>query len=280
MNKNNILELILFKKDSLPKKQQTFCNYVIENYKDISLDSVSELAYKSGVGNTTVLRAVKNLGYKNFNAFKKDIHSLVINMQTPKWWDFDKKGTEAKNIEETWNEINLMQEVTLNENLSNGIEKLINIITESKTTHVFGLRTSRIAAIYFENTINQFYPKVNQLSYEPHFIMDRLFHIKKEDVVVFIALSPFTRLTYEAIKYCKELGLTTILICDDENNSMISFASLVLKTVRHENHFTLVPVISLIETITVNLGKHQKEDSKSTLDEIGKLLVDKDITMI
>ena len=72
MKDKNIVEEILEKKNDLPKKQRFFCDFVIENFRDIGLDGVSDMAEKSGVGNTTVLRTVNNLGYKNFNDFKNE----------------------------------------------------------------------------------------------------------------------------------------------------------------------------------------------------------------
>ncbi|MFD1851267.1 MurR/RpiR family transcriptional regulator [Oceanobacillus bengalensis] len=285
MSNKNIISRILEKKNGLPKKQRIFCDFVIENFRNIGLDGVSEMAEKAGVGNTTVLRAVKNLGYSNFNDFKKEIHALSIDSRVPKWWNFDQSeekigGGRESNIERIWDEINVLQRISLDDFLIEGIEETVELIISSETTHVFGLRTSRVAAIYFENLINQFYPKVNQLSYEPYFIMDRLYHMKKGDVVVIIALSPFTQLSYQAAKYCKELGHPIILITDDENNSLKAFASIVLKTIRHDEHYTMVPLISLIETITVMLGKHMKNDSQKKLEKIGQLLVEKNITTI
>lgn len=284
MSNNKLISKILEKKDSLPKKQRIFCDFVIKNSRNIGLDGVSEMAKKAGVGNTTVLRTVKNLGYKNFTDFKKDIYTNSVDSRVPKWWNFerDEEYNDAResNVERIWEEINILQRVSMDQRLVKGIEKAVDLIRTSKTTHVFGLRTSRIAAIYFENLINQFYPKINQLSYEPHFIMDRLYHMKKGDVLVIIALSPFAQLSYEAAEYCKELGHPIILITDNDENSLKPFASIVLKTIRHESHYTMVPIISLIETITVIIGQNMKEESQSKLEDIGKLLAEKNITTI
>lgn len=41
---------------------------------------------------------------------------------------------------------------------------------KSKWINVLGLRTSRVAALYFEYAVGLFYPKVRQLSSEPEFL--------------------------------------------------------------------------------------------------------------
>ncbi|MEK3935716.1 MurR/RpiR family transcriptional regulator [Sporosarcina sp. FSL W7-1349] len=281
MGEENVLSKIIKMKNNLPKKQKVFCEYVLENYRDLGLDSVAEIAKKAAVGTTTVLRTIQNLGYDSLGEFKKDIHKIAMESKIPKWWDFEESqqelSSEEMKIEKVWKEINLVQSVTLDKRLINSIQEAAKLIQQSDVTHVFGLRTARVAALYFENTINQFSYKVNQLSYEPHFIMDRLYHIKKGDLLVFIALSPFTQLTYQAVKYCAELGHPIVLITDDMNNSLIPLANVTLYTIRKEGHFTLVPTISLIETITVVLGWHLAEDSMLSLEEIGKLLIEKGI---
>src|SRR5699024_12370817 len=87
-------------------------------------------------------------------------------------------------------------------------------MTEAERINVFGLRTSRSVALYLENSINEFNPVCQQLSYEPNFIFDRLYHVSDKEVVILIALSPFTKMTYEVAKYCAEKNIDVILITD------------------------------------------------------------------
>ena len=68
---NTILENILNVKDVLPKKQRILCNYLAINYERIGVMTVAELAKDAGVGTTTVLRLIQNLGFDSFPAFKR-----------------------------------------------------------------------------------------------------------------------------------------------------------------------------------------------------------------
>src|SRR5699024_9663038 len=80
---------------------------------------------------------------------------------------FTDKMSQARNV---WKDINLLQQHSMDNNLEESILKTINLFKDTRNINIFGLRTSRSVAIYLENSINQFYPKCNQLSYEPHFI--------------------------------------------------------------------------------------------------------------
>jgi len=281
METHNILKKIIDEKDSMPKKQKKFCEYILKEYREIGLDSISTMADKANVGTTTILRTIKNLGYSNLNEFKKDVHKVVIDTQTPKWWKFndeDHTDSSEQQVRDVWEKINMIQKYSMDAELEIGVLKTVQAMIKAKTINIFGLRTSRSVAIYLENTINQFYPKCKQLSYEPHFIFDRLYHVKEGEIVFLIALSPFTQLTYEVAKYCAENKIEIILITDSIENSMIPFANINLFIARTEEHFTLVPAISLIETLTVILGTQVQENSGDILKEVGSLLVDKNIT--
>lgn len=284
MKTESFINNIILKKDSLPKQQRIFCNFLLENYYSIGLDSVSVMAQKASVGTTTVLRTVAALGYENFNDFKRDIHASVLELKTPYWYQFEdgsqNDSSQTESIENVWLEINQLHKLTLNEQLINNIEQAVEIILNANTTHVLGLRTSKAAAMLFENLVNGFYPNINQLSYDSHFVFDRIFNFKKGDVLLVIALSPFTKMTLDAAKYCHEQGHPIILITDHNSCSIIPFANIVLRTLSNKNQYSIVPVISLIETLTIALGKALATESRSTLDKIGKVLVEKEITTL
>ncbi|WP_077602627.1 MurR/RpiR family transcriptional regulator [Oceanobacillus sojae] len=282
MGNQNVLKKIINQKESLPKKQKKFCEFIIDNYRTIGLDSIGEMSSKADVGTTTILRTINNLGYKTLSDFKKDLHKAVIESQTPKWWDFKDSNTNNKSgseiVKSTWDKINSLQSYTMNDDFVQGILDTVDLMIHASRINIFGLRSSRSVALYLENSINQFYPKCNQLSYEPHYVFDRMHNFNEDEIIVLIALSPYTQLTYDVAKYCAEKKLKIILITDSDENSMIPYANITVFLFRSEDHYTLVPAISLVETITVLLGITINEDSASKLDEIGKLLAQQNIT--
>lgn len=284
MADTNLLQKIINKKDRLPKKQKEFSDYILENYRELGIQSIGKMSENSGVGTTTILRTIRQFGYDNLNDFKRDIHLVVIDSQTPKWWDFSNEDEEAdtpndNHIQKTWSKINQLQQYTMTKDLEKTINAAVKRMTEAERINVFGLRTSRSVALYLENSINEFNPVCQQLSYEPNFIFDRLYHVSDKEVVILIALSPFTKMTYEVAKYCAEKNIDVILITDSADNSMIPYAKHVLMLARSGDHYSLVPAISLVETLTVIFGSTVNQDSAENLKEVGRLIVDKDITM-
>lgn len=279
---NNIIKKIIEEKDSMSKKQKQFCDFILDNYQNIELYTISTMAEKSGVGTTTILRTINALGYSSLNDFKVDIHKVRIESHAPTWWQFedDQRDDNESQSRYIWKNINLLQQYSMDKNLEQSISKTVDIFKKSSCINVFGLRTSRSVAIYLENSINQFYPKCNQLSYEPHFVFDRLYHIKNDEVLVLIALSQFTQLTYQVAEYAVEKGIPIVLITDNPDNTIIPLATVILKLAHFDKHYSIVPAISLVETLTVVLGSHLDDDRQEILKEVGSLIADKDITQL
>ncbi|WP_169336670.1 MurR/RpiR family transcriptional regulator [Salinicoccus albus] len=280
MAEDTVTKKILDHKDHLPKKQKIFCEFILENYREISLDSIAVLAEKSGVGTTTVMRTINNLGYSNLRTFKRELHREVIESQTPKFWNFDdgRQAPDSKRVRDTWDKVNMLQKHSMTEDLEHGIINAVELMRNASKIHVFGLRTSRSVALFFENSFNQFYPHVNQLSYEPHFVFDRLYHAAEGEVIVLIALSPYTEMTYEVARYCHQNHIDIILIADSADNTMIPYAKETLMIKRTDEHYTMVPAVSLVETVTVLFGSKVDVDSQKILRDVGGLLARKNIT--
>ena len=73
-----IVDHIIEIKDSLPKKQRQLCNYIVLHSGEAGMMTVAELAQHAGVGTTTVMRLVQDLGYDSYNRLKRDIMSASM----------------------------------------------------------------------------------------------------------------------------------------------------------------------------------------------------------
>lgn len=274
----NILKKILNVKDTLPKKQKIFCEYILNDYHNIELYSINTMADKSNVGTTTILRTIHQLGYDSLPDFKRAVHQLKIDSNAPTWWQFDKNPDDK--IHSVWENINQLQKFSMNNDLDSSIKKTIQLFKEADRINIFGLRTSRPVALYLENSINQFHPKCTQLSHDPHFIFDRLYHAKEGEVIVLIALSQYTQLTFQVAQYAVQKKLKIVLITDSLNNSIVPLSEVSMVLAKDDRHYTIVPAVSLVETLAVALGSELGEESKTSLKNVGQLIAEQDITQL
>ena len=51
---DNIIKKIIEEKDKMSKKQKQFCEFVLDNYQNLEIYTISTMAEKSGVGTPTI----------------------------------------------------------------------------------------------------------------------------------------------------------------------------------------------------------------------------------
>ena len=71
----NVEKLIIERMPVFSKGEKAVANYILGNYSEASLLSSSEVAEKSGVSDTTVIRFARDLGFKGYLDFKKTLRS-------------------------------------------------------------------------------------------------------------------------------------------------------------------------------------------------------------
>lgn len=284
MDNENILDLILSKKDFLPKKQRQLCEFIVKNFSSMGIMTISDLAQKAGVGTTTVMRVMAALGYQSFNDFKKEFHSYSVVAGMSTWWHLQKSFSaddivENNSIDRSWKEVTQVLTTTLNKNFTDNVYKTVDLILSKQSVNILGLRTSKVMAIYLENLLSEFYHKTNQLSYDSEFVFDKVSLLGKEDVVVIFAMSPFTKISLDVAEYCYANDIPIVLITDNYSCPIASFAEVVLHTQASANQYSIVPAIALIESLVIEIGKRTSDYSIDRLEKLGGILKEKNITI-
>jgi DNA-binding MurR/RpiR family transcriptional regulator len=283
MDKVNIINKLIHIRDDLPKKQKVVCDYIIENHEDVSVLSLPELANRIGVGQTTIVRFMKQLGYDSYRDFKKLFHYYTINTSRSTWWHLEKSFTnvdeQTGTLSQSWKEtINLLDQTLTNQLLKN-FNKAVDLIFQSEMVNILGFRTSKVAADYLGYMLNEFSPNVRELSSDSSFIYDRLLHVGKKDVIILFAISPYTKLSMEVAEFCYEKGIPIILVTDHLSCPASSFATCILNVKSSDKQYSITPVITLIESLVIELGKKSSDHSVKHLNELNQLLKEKDITV-
>lgn len=277
-----IIDRLIQVKESLPRKQKMLCNYLIENSERIGIMTVKELADRVGIGTTTVMTLTKRLGYESFNDLKRDLHKASLQLGLSTWWHLKKSFKSDEKVENTvtqvWEEVIRLLESTINESFLTNFNKCIQLMKKAKKINILGLRSSKAAAIYLGYLLQEFSPKINQISNDSEFLFDRLLQIDKDEVVIIFGHSPFTVQSIEAAKYCYENGIKVILVTNFMSCPMTPYATVTLKVQASSEQYSIVPTISLIEAIVIEYGRQTSHHSIEHLEKLEKLLKEKNIT--
>lgn len=281
-NPRTTISKIIDIKESLPKKQRKLCDYILKNYQSIGLITIKELASNAEVGISTVMRTINALGYENFNDLRKDIYDESL--PTDSVWtlknsitEIQKEGGRAPTLVQVWKEsVNLLNK-TLDSDLMENFEIVIDYIEKSSQINILGTRPYKATALYFEQLLGEFYSKIRQLSNDTEVIYDRILQLDKDEILVVFAFEPYTNRIIEAVKLAYELGNKIILITDYISCPIISYASATLKVEVSKEQFSVVPTIALIEALVIEIGKRSSEESIQKLKRLEKTLREKNV---
>jgi DNA-binding MurR/RpiR family transcriptional regulator len=279
--KMNVLEHIISIKDTLPNKQKQLCDYILNNHQDIGLFTVKEVANKASVGTTTVLRLVKLLGYDSFFELRKEFHDIQKDY-SDKWENVQKSfdsSDEKKHmtLSAIFQEGVHLMDKTLNPQLIENFNVAMDLIANAEKINILGLRPYKAIAIYLELLIEEFHSKTRQLSYDSESMFDRILQFEKNEVFIIFSFAPDTQRAIDAAKVAYERDIPIILVTDHLSSPIAGYSRVILKTESSENHYTIIPIIALVEAIVIELGIRQSKTSIQKIQTLVNTLKDKKI---
>lgn len=282
-DQESLMDKIIGIKDKLPKKQRKLCDFLLKNYQSIGLMTIKELADEAEVGISTVLRTINALGYESFNDLRKDMYEESLPAVSK--WTLKKSFTEdSQEVEkeptlvQVWNEsVNLLNK-SLNTDLMESFEQAVDLIIQSGQISILGTRPYKATALYFEQLLGEFYPRIRQLSHDTETMFDRILQFEQDEILVVFAFEPYTNRVIEAVKLIHALGNQIILITDHASCPVISYASVTLKVQVSDEQFSIIPIMALIDALVIEIGKQTSEQSIDKLKRLEKILKDNHVT--
>lgn len=273
LGKENVVEFLIAVKDSLPNKQKQLCSYILENNRDVGLLTVKELAEKAGVGTTTVMRLIKELGYSSFFKFKKDFYDIQLDY-SDKWENVqksfgnDNENEAYKTLSSVGQEgINVIEQ-SLTPYIVENFNLAMDLIANAKIINLLGFRPYKAVALYMEMLMGEFYSNTRQLSHDSETVIDKILQFNPNEVLILFGFAPYTQRTIDAAALAYKKGVPIILITDHLSCPIASYSKVILKVKASDKHFTIVPVIVLVEAIVLDLGKR---NSKTSIQRIRTL---------
>ena len=282
--KRNLKEKLMETQDTLPKQQQKICKFIINHIDDVSTMTIKKLSEESGVGTTTILRFIDKVGYKKYPDFKNDVIKYNFNNKTNTWWHLKQSLEEMDGAENSLVKVGKSSiediESVLREVDTKDYEAFLKILLNADTVHFLGMRTSKSLALYFEMMVRGILDNLNQLSLNSDLIYDELLKFREQDTLIIIALSPYSKQTIDFVKYCrKHLNINIGVITDLETCPAIQDSDAHLIAGQSKNRYSIIPAMTLIESLIIDLGKNQPE-SVNEISRLNEIHRENDITTI
>ena len=233
MDLQNTVLLIKSLLNSFTKTEAKVADYVLANIENIIYMSVTELAEKADVGETTVLRFCRKLKFKGFQDFKITLARSTSQLSKPSSniEDKDKAGIIKDKLIDS--QIKVMEDMKSLLD-SSKLEHAINCLVEATNIQFYGVGTSSLTASQGAHLFMRI-GKSSDAKQDVHFQAMSTAFLNKSDVAIGLSVSGQTKDTVENLRLAKQSGATTICITSSARSPLTTVADIVLLTAAKEN---------------------------------------------
>lgn len=219
--------------NSFSKTEKMIADYVLENREEIIYMSVTELAEKCKVSETTIIRFCRKIGLKGYQEFKLVLAREMVN----KYENVHDKITSEDDIEEIINKVtesNIQAIIDTARLLSRDtIERASEVILVADKVDIYGVGASGFTAGDTKYKFMRIGIKCEAFN-DPHMQCMSAVNLTDKSVAIGISFSGSTKDTVDSLSKAKEAGAFTIAITNYSKSPITKVADLVLLTAARE----------------------------------------------
>lgn len=259
---------------ALTKSEKKVADYILANFKDIMYLSVTELAELAAVGETTIFRFCKKLGFKGYPEFKLLIAQDIVSLEKV---DESKSSSFTSIIKD-----NIIAEVnecyqTLDEEV---LGDAIEMLYKSERVFFFGIGSSGITA---KTAVERFMRIgfLSDIATDAHRMNMVSSVLSSKDTIVAFSLSGATTDVLESLVIAKENGVNVIVATSYVKSPLTKVADVVLQTSGKANLIeggSLVNSISqlfIVDLLVTGITLLDKDQTQLMREKTGRSILDK-----
>ena len=228
---NRILSVIKSMKSNLTKAEKRIAEVILEDPDKIVYISTAELSKLSNVGEASIVRFCKKLGFLGFQNFKMELAkelSVTKNKSKELLSIAISNGEVAGSIAEKYrSSINKALEETIKLNEFNLIKECVDALKKSNKIFIFGVGNSGVTAMDAKFKFMRIGLDVDAMD-NNHLMIMKASLLKKGDMAIGISNSGNTNDTVYTMKIAKESGATTLSITHSLNSKIVGYSDFCL----------------------------------------------------
>ncbi|MBQ6819768.1 MAG: MurR/RpiR family transcriptional regulator [Clostridium sp.] len=259
---------------SLSKSERKVAEYILQEKGNILYETLQDISKKINVGEATILRCVRKIGFNGFQDLKLQI------------------AKDDKPVEETYPE-NYIDSISTNminaiENTksildTNQLDKAIDLIKNSDTLLFYGVGASGLAAGEAKSRFIRMGKKGISVT-DGHFQLMYSSTCTENDVILALSLSGYTKDILDSLKIAKKKNVKIIAITSFPLSPVAKLADCVLVTASKENLLdggsliTKISQLYIIDLLSTGYALLNKNKVLALKEETAKLLINKSET--
>lgn len=278
----NINTLVMIKSiyQSLSKAEQKVAEFVLANADETIYSSVTLLAEKAGVGETSVIRFCRKMGFKGFQEFKLSIAQDLVNPAEQVHGEIQESdSTETICQKITSYNINALKNTTSLLSV-NALTKATNAFIKARKIYFFGIGSSGITAGDAKYRFMRLGFNADSAT-DAHIMAMNASLVTKEDVVMGISSSGSTKDLVEAIQIAKQNGAHIIALTNHAKSPITLSADTVLLAAAKETPFqggafsSKIAQIHVLDLLSTLIAMRDNEKSFKAIEKTAKSVVGK-----
>lgn len=261
-------------KNQFTKSEYKIYQYIVKNKESVLFDSLTEIADSCNVGEATILRFCRKLGYKGYQDFKISLARETTNISKTK--DTDNNSY----VNKVYNSIGRVVDDTYSLINDDQLEEAINIISSLNKVLVFGVSSSGIAGLDMQNRLLRIGKSIEVFTDSHNQIM-RSNSCDDTTVIIAISLTGSTKDIIDAVRIGKENHAKIVVITNYAKSPLSIYADTILLTSAKENPLDSGDLISkisqlfIIDLLCTGIALKNQTLAKSTKESIAKTISNK-----
>lgn len=269
----NIMELILTRKDKLSKGHKKIAEYILEHGEDATFMTAAELGATLEISESTVVRFADKLGLKGYPELQDKLQEWTRNkLQTVTVPEFSAKTMDHWGVIATVLQSDMQKIHDTLEGLSEeSFASTVDSILAAKHVYIVGLRNSAPLASFFYFYLNMIRRDVILLDTTSSTEMfEQMIRIDEEDVFIGISFPRYSMRTLKAMEFARDRRAKVIAITDSVHSPMTMYSSLHLLAKSELNGVadSLVAPFSLLNALIVAMCLKNPEQVKDELKNL------------
>ncbi|MBW7456003.1 MurR/RpiR family transcriptional regulator [Paenibacillus sepulcri] len=280
INSSNALLMISSIYNSLTKAEKKVADAVQNDPEYAVMATVTDLAEKAKVGETSVIRFCRKLGYRGYHEFKLSIAQDLVNVPS----HIDEEIEEEDNKEVIARKITLNHTKLLEKTMElisfAAVEEAVDALAAAKRIFIYGVGSSGITAMDAHYQFLRIGLNVD-VQRDSHIMAMSAALVQPGDTVFGISTSGSTKDLVDSMKTAKQNGATIICLTSHAKSPITNYADIVLLVPSKEMPFqggalsTKIAQIHLVDIISTLLTFQRKETAYDAVKKTADAVADK-----
>ncbi|CAH8189063.1 MULTISPECIES: MurR/RpiR family transcriptional regulator [Vibrio] len=219
--------------NELTQTELRIVEYIEGNRESFVNMSTSNLAKTVGVGEASIIRFTKKLGYKGLPELKNQLRGEIEEAAVHQFAAVTSMDEATDSMQKIANQLAQSTHNAISDTLllqsEETLDKVASQLNEAKHIYFYGIGMSAISALHAKYRFMRIMSNVDALI-DNHTLILNSNNVNEGDVVIAISHSGESKDTIDALKRVKERGAATIVISKFERSSLSQHADVILLT--------------------------------------------------